>query len=411
MASSPFLSSLSIALRSVRCNALRATLTVLGILIGITAVVVVTALGSGASKAVGDQIANLGSNAIIIFPQAANVSGAKGQAGIVGGRLTTEDGEALVRETTSIRAWTPVRRAPVQAVFEGRNTATSAIGTNRAYLEVRAWKLTSGELWDAAAESVKDKVCIIGTTVRTNLFGPLDPIGRRIRVGRHTYRVLGVLESKGQASFGGDQDDVILMPLGTFSSHVSWAPPGTAGALMVSAASAEVSDRAVEQATAILRQRHRIGPGKEPDFLIRSQAEFQATQQSILGALSALLLSVAAVSLLVGGIGVMNIMLVSVTERTREIGVRMAIGAREGDILLQFLVEAVVLSLLGGLAGLALSYGLVRLLSKLVGFSMEIEPRAVLIAVGTSCLLGVVFGFFPARRAARLDPIQALGRE
>ncbi|MCU0658840.1 MAG: ABC transporter permease [Polyangiaceae bacterium] len=296
MANSPFLSSLSIALRSVRRNALRATLTVLGILIGITAVVVVTALGSGASKAVGDQIANLGSNAIIIFPQAANVSGAKGQAGIVGGRLTTEDGEALVRETTSIRAWTPVRRAPVQAVFEGRNAATSAIGTNRAYLEVRAWKLTSGELWDATAESVKDKVCIIGTTVRTNLFGPLDPIGRRIRVGRHTYRVLGVLESKGQASFGGDQDDVILMPLGTFSSHVSWAPPGTAGALMVSAASAEVSDRAVEQATAILRQRHRIGPGKEPDFLIRSQAEFQATQQSILGALSALLLSVAAVS-------------------------------------------------------------------------------------------------------------------
>jgi putative ABC transport system permease protein len=180
---------------------------------------------------------------------------------------------------------------------------------------------------------------------------------------------------------------------------------------MVSAASEDVTDRAVAQATAILRQRHRIGPGKEPDFSIRSQAEFQATQQSILGALSALLISVAAVSLFVGGIGVMNIMLVSVTERTREIGIRMAIGAREGDILLQFLVEAVVLSLLGGLAGLALSYGLVQLLSGALGFELVIESRAVVIAVTTSCLLGVVFGFFPARRAARLDPIQALGRE
>jgi putative ABC transport system permease protein len=405
------LSSLGIALRSVRRNVLRAVLTVLGILIGITAVVVVTALGTGASRAVGAQIANLGSNAIIIFPQAANVSGARGQTGLVGGRLTVEDGEALVREATSIRAWTPVRRSPVQAVFEGRNVATSAIGTNRDYLTVRAWKLLQGDIWDAAAENVKDKVCVIGTTVRDNLFGTVDPLGQRLRIGRHSYRVLGVLESKGQASFGGDQDDVILMPLGTFSSHISWAPPGTAGALMVSAASEEVTDRAVEQATAILKQRHRIGPGKEPDFAIRSQAEFQATQQSILGALSALLLSVAAVSLLVGGIGVMNIMLVSVTERTREIGIRMAIGAQEGDILLQFLVEAVVLSLLGGLAGLALSYGLVRALSGALGFELVIEPQAVGIAVATSCLLGVVFGFFPARRAARLDPIQALGRE
>jgi putative ABC transport system permease protein len=408
---SMFFSSLWIALRSVRRNALRAVLTVLGILIGITAVVVVTALGTGASKAVGAQIANLGSNAIIIFPQSANVSGARGQTGIVGGRLTTDDGEALVRETTSIRAWTPVRRSPVQAVFEGRNVTTSAIGTNRDYLDVRAWKLIKGEIWDAAAENIKDKVCVIGTTVRDNLFGTVDPLGQKLRLGRHTYRVIGILESKGQASFGGDQDDVILMPLGTFSSHVSWAPPGTAGALMVSAASEDVTDRAVAQATAILRQRHRIGPGKEPDFSIRSQAEFQATQQSILGALSALLISVAAVSLFVGGIGVMNIMLVSVTERTREIGIRMAIGAREGDILLQFLVEAVVLSLLGGLAGLALSYGLVQLLSGALGFELVIESRAVVIAVTTSCLLGVVFGFFPARRAARLDPIQALGRE
>ncbi|RYE94285.1 MAG: FtsX-like permease family protein [Myxococcales bacterium] len=407
---SSLLSSLLIALRSVRRNALRASLTVLGILIGITAVVVVTALGTGASKAVGAQIANLGSNAIMVFPQSANVSGARGQAGL-SGRLTEDDGDAIVRESTSVRSWAPVRRSAVQAVFEGRNRATSAIGTRRAYLDVRAWKLQKGAIWEESAEVIKEKVCVIGTTVRDDLFGPVDPIGQLIRIGRHSYRVLGVLESKGQASFGGDQDDAVLMPIGTFSSHVAWAPPGTAGAVMLSAASEDVTDRAVAQADSILRQRHRIPAGREPDFVIRSQAEFQATQQTILGALSALLVSVAAVSLLVGGIGVMNIMLVSVTERTREIGVRMAIGAREGDILWQFLIEAVVLSLLGGIAGLALSAGVVRLLSGLVGFEMAVDPTAVTVAMTTSCLIGVVFGFFPARRAARLDPIQALGRE
>jgi putative ABC transport system permease protein len=299
----------------------------------------------------------------------------------------------------------------VQAVFEGRNVTTSAIGTNRDYLDVRAWKLIKGEIWDAAAENIKDKVCVIGTTVRDNLFGTVDPLGQKLRLGRHTYRVIGILESKGQASFGGDQDDVILMPLGTFSSHVSWAPPGTAGALMVSAASEDVTDRAVAQATAILRQRHRIGPGKEPDFSIRSQAEFQATQQSILGALSALLISVAAVSLFVGGIGVMNIMLVSVTERTREIGIRMAIGAREGDILLQFLVEAVVLSLLGGLVGTLLAVGAIFAFSQALEWPMRLPSEALMLALGTSLAIGVVFGFLPARRAARLDPIEALRQD
>ncbi len=404
------LSSLLLALRSVRRNALRATLTVLGILIGITAVVVVTALGTGASKAVGAQISNLGSNAILIFPQAANVSGARGQAGL-SGRLTEDDGDAIVREGTSVKTWAPVRRSSVQALFEGRNRQTSAIGTRRSYLEVRAWNLQKGTIWEESSEAVKEKVCIIGVTVRDDLFGTADPIGQMLRIGRHSYRVLGVLESKGQASFGGDQDDVIMMPLGTFSSHIAWAAPGTAGAIMLSAASEDVTDRAVAQADSILRQRHRIVAGREPDFVIRSQAEFQATQQSILGALSALLMSVAAVSLLVGGIGVMNIMLVSVTERTREIGIRMAIGARESDILWQFLIEAIVLALIGGLAGLAVSAGIVRLLSSLVGFEMSVEPQAVVIAVTTSCVIGVVFGFFPARRAARLDPIQALGRE
>ena len=404
------LSATLLALRAIRRNVLRATLTVFGILIGITAVCVVTALGRGASASVGNSISNLGSNLIFVFPQTANVTGAKGQQGS-GARLTEDDARAIMRESTSVRTWAPVRRAPAQAVFEGRNVATNAIGSTRAYLDVRSWKLEKGDLWEESSENVKEKVCIIGTTVRDGLFGTVDPIGQTVRVGRHPYKVLGVLESKGQAPFGGDQDDIVLMPIGTFASHISWAPKGFAGVLMISAQSAEVTDRAVDQITSILRQRHHIGPGKEPDFAVRSQAEFQAAQKAITGSLTVLLLAVAAVSLLVGGIGVMNIMLVSVAERTREIGIRMAIGAQEADILVQFLVEAIVLSLLGGIAGIGLSFAIVALIGRALGWPMTVEPTALFLALGTSTAIGVVFGFFPARRAAQLDPIQALGRE
>ncbi|MCC6647231.1 MAG: ABC transporter permease [Polyangiaceae bacterium] len=404
------LSGLLLALRAIRRNALRASLTVLGILIGVMAVCIVTAIGTGASENVGGQISNLGSNVIIVFPTAANASGARGQQGL-GARLTIDDGEAIGREATSVKLWAPVMRAPIQAVYEGRSVASNAIGSTAAYLEVRSWKLARGEVWPLSSETLKEKVCVLGSTLATNLFGPLDPVGRRLRIGRHTFQVLGVLETKGQAPFGGDQDDVALMPLGTYKSHVSYAPPDRAGAIMMSATSAETTERAVAQTTSILRQRHRIDEGKEPDFVVRSQAEFQAAQRAITGSLTVLLLAVAAVSLVVGGIGVMNIMLVSVAERTREIGVRMAIGAREGDILVQFLIEAVVLSLIGGVAGIVLSVLVAWALARASGWPIRVQGSAMLIAVATSTAIGVVFGFFPARRAARLDPIQALGRE
>ncbi|HEX4458696.1 MAG TPA: ABC transporter permease, partial [Polyangia bacterium] len=342
--------AIRIALRAIRKNMLRAVLTVLGILIGVASVVVITALGDGARQSVGGQIESLGSNFIIVFPQQSNASGARGAQG-GGVRLTEEDGRAIKREAVSIAAVAPVLRAQSQFVYMDKNVSTSALGTNRDYFTVRSWKVKTGAMWEESDEVLKSKVCLLGTTVVTNLFGDTDPIGHFIRVDRYNYRVIGVLESKGQAPIGGDQDDVVVMPIGSMRARIFRTPPGFAGALMMSATSAETNDRAVRQIDSILRQRHRIAEGRDPDFAVHTQKEFLELQQTVYGALTLLLTIVAAVALFIGGIGVMNIMLVSVTERTREIGTRMAIGAREADIRSQFLTEAIVLASAGGLGG------------------------------------------------------------
>jgi putative ABC transport system permease protein len=405
-----FFSALMLALRAIRRNGLRASLTVLGILIGVAAVVIVTALGDGARKEVGAKIESLGSNFIIAFPQQSNASGARGSQG--GGiRLTEDDGRAIKREAVSIAAVAPMLRASAQFVYRDKNVPTSAIGTNRDFLTVRGWKLRTGSMWEESDEILKSKVCVLGETVKQNLFGDQDPVGQFIRVDRYSYRVIGVLESKGQAPIGGDQDDVVVMPIGSMRARIFRTPPGYAGALMMSATSADTNDRAVAQIESILRQRHRIPDGREPDFAIHTQKEFLALQQTVYGALTLLLTLVALVSLVIGGIGVMNIMLVSVTERTREIGIRMAIGAREGDIRTQFLVEAVMLASLGGLGGVLVGVVIVPIIGALKDISMSINPAALVISVLTSGITGVVFGFFPARRAAQLDPIEALRRE
>ncbi len=403
-------SSFGLALRSVWRNRLRAVLTVIGILIGVMAVVLVAALGKGTRQAVGDQIASLGANVIIIFPQASNASGARSAQGF-GARLTLEDAQAIARESSSVAAWAPVNFAVVQASADGTNVSTSATGTLRSYFAVRDWKFIQGEPWDESAERTKERVCVLGTTTKASLFGDQDAVGRTLRVGKHPFRVVGVLESKGQNSFGRDQDDLIIVPTGTFRGRINNERGTGVNALLLSATGPDTSLRAAAQAEAVLRQRHRIAVGQEPDFVIRTQAEFQAMQQGIFGAMTVLLLGVAGVSLVVGGIGVMNIMLVSVTERTREIGIRMAIGARESNVMLQFLVEAVVLSLLGGVAGVLAAFGVAALLTRTVEAPMSIDPASVVIAFGTSAAIGIVFGFVPARRAARLDPVQALGRE
>jgi putative ABC transport system permease protein len=251
----------------------------------------------------------------------------------------------------------------------------------------------------------------VGSTIQKKVFGGEDPIGRTLRIGRYPFRVVGVLATKGEAPFGGDQDDVVAMPISTFRTHIQQTPPDFAGVLMVSATSAETTDRAVKQIESVLRQRHHIAEGRVPDFEIHTLKEFQQMQAVVYNLLTLLLVAVAAISLFVGGIGVMNIMLVSVTERTREIGIRMAIGARAHDIRTQFLVEAIALAVLGGLAGAILGIVAVAVLARILEWNMAPSPVALAVSIGTSAVTGVAFGFFPARRAAKLDPIEALRHE
>jgi putative ABC transport system permease protein len=316
-----------------------------------------------------------------------------------------------LREATSVSAVVPFLQAQAQVVAAEKNVSTSVVASSPRYLEVRGFSLAAGANFTDADEHVKAKVCLLGDTVKQSLFGNRDAVGQIVRIGRHPFRVIGVLAVKGQLPSGDDQDDRVIMPAGTFRARVLPTAPGRVHTLMASATDRLTVGRATLQIEAILRQRHRIAPESDPDFGIHSQAEFLQTQEQIFGTLRALLVGIALVALGVGGIGVMNIMLVSVTERTREIGIRMAIGARQADVRFQFLVEAVALCMLGGLAGTAVGLGAVYVLSRALGWSMLLPPAALVLALGTSFFTGIFFGFWPAQRASRLDPIVALRHE
>jgi putative ABC transport system permease protein len=301
--------------------------------------------------------------------------------------------------------------APAQLVVADRNTNTAVIGTTRDYLKVRSYEVAKGDMWSEADERLKTKVCVLGSTVAETLFGNEDPVGRIVRIGKYPFRIVGVLERKGQSLGGEDPDDRALIPAGSFRSRILPLPAGRVFLLLMSATDLETTAGAQRQIDAVLRQRHHIAEGEEPDFQIHTQAEFMEMQEQIFGTLKLLLVGIAVVSLVVGGIGVMNIMLVSVTERTREIGIRMAIGAKEFDIMVQFLVEALVLCAIGGLAGTAVGIAAIQILVKSLGWSMVLPPEALVAALLTSFSIGILFGFFPARRAAQLDPIDALRHE
>jgi putative ABC transport system permease protein len=399
------LGAFGLALGAIARNTTRAILTVLGILIGITAVIIVAALAESTSAAVADKIDSMSANALYVWPQPVQASGAKARSV---GRLTENDGRAIAREAVSAADVAPWLVTQGQVVYGDKNWSTTIAGVTLPYYRVRRFTIVRGQNWTESDETLKTKVCVIGQTVATNLFGTDDPIGRTIRVGQSPYRVIGLLTPRGSGTFGEDQDDRVMMPIGSYRARVVHTSPGRVDELMISATSEQTVDRAKDQITSILRQRHHIDDGGRDDFEIRSQADMRATTDAIFGTLSLLGIAVAAVSLLVGGVGVMNIMLVSVAERTREIGIRMSIGARERDILVQFLVEAIVLTLIGGVLGIGVgSLGAVGI-GRALDLSMAPSPRAVAVAVVTSLLIGTVFGFLPAWRAAKLDPIAAL---
>lgn len=402
--------ALRLAVFSLARNKLRAGLTVLGILIGVAAVVAMTALGEGARESIERQMAAVGTNLIWVWPGASVSSGVRGEAG---SRLTLteDDARAIAREITAVQAVAPTLGMATQVVAGARNVATRITGTTEAYFVARAWPLARGRVFDEADLRSAAKVCVIGETVRRSLFGQRNPVGERIRLGRLPCEVIGLLAVKGQGSFGQDYDDTVVMPITTVRARLRGSAGREVDQVMVSVRNALQVRQTQARITALLRHRHRLQDHEENDFSVRNLQEMMETLERTRGTLTTLLLAIACIALLVGGIGVMNIMLVSVTERTREIGIRLAVGATGADILAQFLVEAVTLSALGGLAGLGLGIAAGVALGRAMDWNVSFSPAVALIALGTSSGIGVVFGFFPARRAAALDPIAALRHE
>jgi len=407
------LASMRIALRALRVNRLRSALTMLGIIIGVAAVIAMVAVGSGATVRIQEQIQSIGSNLIIVMPGSITTNGMRLGSG-AGVTLTEDDARAIAAECPAVTAVAPVVRGGAQVLFGNNNWATSIQGTTPDYLKIRDLSVQSGHAFTDDDINGAAKTALLGPTVATNLFGAADPVGQIIRVKNVPFTVGGVLVPKGQSPSGQDQDDVILIPISTAKRQVlgsSQANARAVGTLMIQAAGPAAMDEAETEMRALLRQRHRLQSDQEDDFTIRNLAEVFAAQESSARVMSILLGAIASVSLIVGGIGIMNIMLVSVTERTREIGLRLAIGAKTHDILSQFLVEAVTLSVLGGIAGILIGVASSALISWFAQWNTLISPTAIALAFLFSGLVGIFFGYYPARKAAMLDPIDALRYE
>jgi putative ABC transport system permease protein len=407
------LAALRSAWRALTTNLLRSILTMLGIIIGVAAVITMLAVGTGAQKRVEEQIKGLGSNIMLVLPGAVSQGGVRLGAQ-TGQTLTEEDARAIALDVPEVQAAAPSLRTGVQVVAGNTNWSTSAFGTWGDYFEVRDWPLAEGRGFEAADISGSGKVAIIGQTVAEQLFGGADPIDQAIRVKKVPLTVIGVLARKGQNSVGQDQDDVVIVPLSTFRNRIQGMSGGRlkrVGSITVKVREGLSMQAAEQNIRELLRQRHRIQPGQDDDFNVRNLTEMLAAQEESSRVMTLLLAAVAGVSLVVGGIGIMNIMLVSVTERTREIGLRMAVGARGRDILGQFLIEAVTLSLMGGAIGVLLGAAATWGVGTFAGWQVALSSQAVALAVGFSAAVGVFFGFYPARRAAALLPIQALRYE
>lgn len=401
------------ALRSSRSNTLRSVLTTLGIIIGVGAVIIMVSVGNGAKAQINAMIDKLGANIMMVMPGRSFGRGAVGEAGSLP-TLTEEDAWAIQNEIPTVLLVAPTVRGSAQVIAGNMNWSTSVYGVTNEFFAAREWEMGRGRVFEPNELKSSAKVVILGQTVAENLFPDQDPTGRTLRVNRVPFTVIGVLEAKGQAGMGGDQDDTVVIPLTTAKKRVlgGRALSGNLiNSMYVKAKSAEVVTRTEELVTALLRQRHRIAPNQEDDFRVRNMAEFMNARADTSKAMSLLLMAVASISLVVGGIGIMNIMLVSVTERTREIGLRMAVGATGRDILSQFLMESVVLCLIGGLLGVALGIGGSLAMSAYSQWRAIIDPESILLAFSFSAAVGIFFGFYPAHKASRLDPIEALRHE
>ncbi|HXN45485.1 MAG TPA: ABC transporter permease [Bryobacteraceae bacterium] len=405
--------SIRIALRALKVNRMRSALTMLGIIIGVAAVIAMVGVGAGATARIQDQIQSIGSNLIIVLPGSISANGVRLGSGAVAS-LTQDDAKAIAADCPSVAAVAPTVRGGVQVVYGSSNWATNAQGVTPDYMTIRDYTMLSGQFFTTQDVDAAAKTAVLGETVATNLFGSSDPTGQVVIIKNVPFTVTGVLTPKGQSPTGQDQDDVILLPISTATQKVFGANKANAKAvasLMVQAMSPQVMDQAIAEMTALLRERHRIEPGVDDDFTVRNLTEVFAAQETSAQVMSILLGAIASVSLIVGGIGIMNIMLVSVTERTREIGLRQAVGAKTRDILLQFLVEAVTLSLLGGIIGIAVGLTASLLISHFAQWSTQVSLLSIVLAFAFSALVGVFFGYYPARKAAYMDPIEALRYE
>ncbi|MBI3523941.1 MAG: ABC transporter permease [Betaproteobacteria bacterium] len=408
-----FLATLRVALNALRVNKLRSALTMLGIIIGVAAVIVMIAVGQGAQARVAEQIRSLGSNIIIVLSGSVLSGGARGGSGTQQ-TLSEDDAYALAREVDEIQGAAPSLRGTGQVVAGNANWSTSFYGTTPDYLEVREWPIAEGRGFESTDMNSAAKVVLIGQTVAKNLFGDSSPLDQVVRIRKVPLTIIGVLDRKGQNMMGQDQDDVVLMPISTARKRVlgaSLAKSRNVGSVMVKVRQGADMSEAEQHMKELLRQRHHLQAGQDDDFYVRNLSEILEAQEASSKVLALLLAAVASVSLLVGGIGIMNIMLVSVTERTREIGLRMAVGARSKDILTQFLVEAVTLSLIGGLLGILLGVGGSLLVGHLAGWRTELSIIAIVLAVGFAAIVGIFFGYYPARKASLLLPIEALRYE
>ena len=404
-------STFRISFRALRVNKMRSALTMLGIIIGVGAVITMLAVGTGASKQIEQQISSLGSNLLMVIPGATSSGGVRMGAGTQS-TLTLGDSDAVLKECPAVSDIAPVLSGVAQIVYGNQNWSTGVTGTTPGMLNVRDWKLSAGRAFTEQDVKSATKVCLLGQTVVDMLFGGLDPVGQIVRIKKIPFTVIGILESKGQDPRGQDQDDAIYVPVTTAQKKLFGTSfPGMIRMMMVKAKSTEDLSIAEREINELLRQRHHIGQRQDNDFTVRNLTQMMQAAEESSKVMTMLLGAIASVSLLVGGIGIMNIMLVSVTERTREIGIRMAVGAKTWDIRLQFIIEALTLSLTGGAAGIVIGLSSSQIISSLAEWPTIVSPLSVLLAFSFSGLVGIFFGFYPAYKASLLNPIEALRYE